>query len=69
MQNNIPTLYILELYSSVVKSAKILTILCRLVQNIKKNIDRVVTVTRRHSQPKINFMQNIPFTDGRSWWH
>ncbi len=31
MQNNIPTLYILELDSSVVKSAKISTILCPLV--------------------------------------
>ena len=34
MQNNIPTLYILELDSSVVKSAKISTILCPLVQKI-----------------------------------
>ncbi len=36
MQNIIPTLYILELESSVVKSAKILTILCPFVQNFFK---------------------------------
>ena len=40
MQNNIPTLYILELGSSVVKSAKISTILCHLSKKFKKNIDR-----------------------------
>ena len=32
MENNIPTLYILELDSFVVKSAKISTILCPFVQ-------------------------------------
>ena len=32
MENNIPTLYILELGSFVVKSAKISTILCPFVQ-------------------------------------
>ena len=37
MQNNIPTLYILELDSSVVKSARISTMLCPFVQKIKKN--------------------------------
>ena len=36
MQNNIPTLYILELDSFVVNSAKISTILCFFVQKIKK---------------------------------
>ncbi len=36
MQNNIPTLYILELDSSVVKSARISTMLCPFVQKIKK---------------------------------
>ena len=36
MENNIPTLYILELDSLVVKSAKISTILCPFVQKIKK---------------------------------
>ncbi len=36
MQNNIPTLYILELDSSVVKSYKISTTLCPFVQKIKK---------------------------------
>ena len=35
MQNNIPTLYILKLDSFVVKSAKILTIICLFVQKIK----------------------------------
>ena len=44
MQNNIPTLYILELDSFVVKSAKISTILCLFVQKIK-NVDRVAMVT------------------------
>ncbi len=38
MENNIPTLYILELDSSVVKSAKITTILCPFVQKIKKTL-------------------------------
>ena len=37
MQNNIPTLYILELDSSVAKSAKISTILYHFVPNIKKH--------------------------------
>ena len=36
MENNIPTLYILELDSFVVKSAKISTILCPIVR--KKTI-------------------------------
>ena len=40
MQNNIPTLYILELDSFVVKSA----ILCLFAQKIK-NVDRVAMVT------------------------
>ncbi len=44
MQNDIPTLYILELDSFVVKSAKISTILCLFVQKIK-NVDRVAMVT------------------------
>ncbi len=44
MQNNIPTLYILELDSFVVKSAKISTILCIFVQKIK-NVDRIAMVT------------------------
>ena len=39
MQNKyLPTLYILELDSSVVKSAKISTILCSFVQKIKKTL-------------------------------
>ncbi len=37
MENNIPTLYILELDSFVVKYAKISTILCPFVQTILKN--------------------------------
>ncbi len=36
MENNIPTLYILERDSFVVKSAKISTILCHSVQKILK---------------------------------
>ena len=36
MHNSIPTLYILELDSSVVKSARISTMLCPFVQKIKK---------------------------------
>ncbi len=44
MQNNIPTLYILELDSFVVKSAKMSTILCLFVQKIK-NVDRIAMVT------------------------
>ena len=44
MQNNIPTLYILELDSFVVKSAKISTILCLFVQKIK-TVDRIALVT------------------------
>ncbi len=36
MENNIPTLYILELDSFVVKSAKMSTILCPFVQEILK---------------------------------
>ncbi len=43
MQNNIPTLYILKLDSSVVKSAKISTIFCLFVQKIK-NVDRIAMV-------------------------
>ncbi len=38
MQNNIPTLYILELDSSVVKSAKISTILCPLSKKFKETL-------------------------------
>ncbi len=39
MENNIPTLYILELDSSVVKSAKMSTILCLFVQKkLKKTL-------------------------------
>ena len=38
MENNIRTLYILELDSFVVKSAKISTILCHFVQKIFKKI-------------------------------
>ncbi len=37
MENNIPTLYILELDNSVVKS-KMSTILCPFVQKIKKTL-------------------------------
>ena len=37
MENNIPTLYILERNCFVVKSAKISTILCPFVQKFKKN--------------------------------
>ncbi len=44
MQNKMPTLYILEFDSSVVKIAKISTILCPFVQKIKKNIDRIAMV-------------------------
>ena len=44
MQNNIPTLFILELDSFVVKSAKISTILCLFVQKIK-TVNRVTMVT------------------------
>ncbi len=44
MQNNIPTLYILKLDKFVVKSAKISTILCLFVHNIK-NVDRIAMVT------------------------
>ena len=36
MQNNIPTLYILELDSSVAKTAKISTILYHFVPKVKK---------------------------------
>ncbi len=36
MENNIPTLHILELDSPAVKSAKVSTILCSFVQKIKK---------------------------------
>ena len=43
MQNNIPSLYILELYSSVAKSAKISTILYHFVPKIK-NVDRIAMV-------------------------
>ena len=40
-----PTLYILELYySSVVKSAKISTILYNFVRKIENNIDRIAMV-------------------------
>ena len=43
MQNNISPLYILELDSSVAKSAKISTILYHFVPNLKK-VDRVAMV-------------------------
>ncbi len=43
MENNIPTLYILELDSFVVKSAKISTILCPFVQK-KRSCIRVAMV-------------------------
>ncbi len=43
MENNIPTLYILELGSFVVKSAKISTILCPFVQK-KQSCIRVAMV-------------------------
>ena len=42
MQNNIPTLYILELDSSVVKSARISTMLCPFVQKFKKKQQTIV---------------------------
>ncbi len=43
MENNIPTLYIFELDSSAVKSAKISTILCPFVQKVKnKQIETIV---------------------------
>ena len=59
MQNNIPTLYILELDSFVVKSAKISTILCPFVQKkhewkgqrLKKMYVRKIT------QHEENFLQ------------
>ena len=41
MENNIPTLYILELDSFVVKSAKISTILCPFVSFVQKKNNRV----------------------------
>ncbi len=44
MQKTLPSLYILELDSFVVKSAKISTILCLFVQKIK-NVDRIAMVT------------------------
>ena len=43
MENNIPTLYILELGSFVVKSAKISTVLCPFVQK-KQSCIRVAMV-------------------------
>ncbi len=46
MENNIPTLYILELNSFVVKSAKISTILCPFVQKILKNNVAMVHMTQ-----------------------
>ncbi len=42
MENSISTLYILELDSLVVKSAKISTILCPFVQKITKNKETIV---------------------------
>ena len=51
MQNNMFTLYILELDSFVAKSAKISTILYYFVifvQRIKKNIDRIAMVTWKY---------------------
>ena len=44
MQNNIPTLYIVELDSSVLKNAKISTILRPIVQKNPQNIDRIAMV-------------------------
>ncbi len=44
MENNILTLYILELDSFVIKSAKISTILCPFVQKIKKQTNNRVFV-------------------------
>ena len=44
MENNIPTLYILELDSFVVKSAKISTILCPFVKKTKQSCIRVAMV-------------------------
>ncbi len=44
MQNNIPTLYILELDSSEDKSAKMSTILCPFVQKKINNIDCIAMV-------------------------
>ena len=38
MENNIPTLYVLEFDSSVVISAKISTILCPFVKKFKKTL-------------------------------
>ncbi len=60
MQNNIPTLYILKLDSFVVKSAKISTILCLFVQNIK-NVDRIARLPwRKQSEPafSVDIIQN-----------
>ncbi len=45
MQNNIPTLYILELDSSVAKSAQNFSyFIAFCFKNLKKNIDRIVMV-------------------------
>jgi hypothetical protein len=44
MQNNMPTLYILELYSSVAKKLKISTVLYHLVPKMKKNKARIAMV-------------------------
>ena len=44
MQKSLLTSYILKLDNLVVKSAKISTILCLFVQNIK-NVDRIAMVT------------------------
>ena len=61
MENNIPTLYILELDSFVVKSAKMSTILCPFVQ--KKN-NRVFVLPwftwRKQSEPafSVEIIQN-----------
>ena len=56
MENNIPTLYILEFDSSVVKSAKLSTILCLFVQKIKKTcIDRIAMGLRTQTSSKSRF--------------
>ena len=50
MENNIPTLYILELDSFVVKSAKISTTLCPFFQKKKQSCIRVAMVHMRQAK-------------------
>ncbi len=50
MENNIPTLYILELDSSAVKSTKILAILCSFAQ---KSCIRVAMVNISHDASQV----------------